>query len=242
MKFFKTNIFLLLTCLLMSFSLIKDGGNQNGGPTYSMGNTDGVFTVYNITQEFNFGQPAVNFKRYIAFVMQTRGDTTSKIFFGNLSFSNENLIFASNNIYTDNGSVSNGNGNKKWNCDGITGQQGFNYHFKRGQAEVELKNNDKINDTILIQNGLDINFTKIKNADSILVTVTAFNGQTLNRRGTGLMQSAHFTSVELNNFISGGIISISAYNVLPETINNKNYLFGSVHQYLKLVYFKNNQL
>lgn len=223
----------------MSFSFMKDGGNQNGSPAYSLGNTDGVFTVYNVTQEFNFGQPAVSFKRYVGFVMQTRGDTTSKIFAGDLSFSNENLVFASNNIYTDDGSVSNGNGNQKWNCNGIPGRQGFNYHFKRGQAEVELKNDDKINDTIPIQNGLDINFTKIKNADSILVTVTAFNGMTLNRRGTGLMQNAHFTQAELSNFISGGIISVSAYNILPETINNKNYLFGSVHQYLKLVYFKN---
>ena len=243
MKLLKTNIYVLLSCFLMSFTLMRDGGNQNGGPAYSMGNTDGVFTIYRVTKEFNFGQSSVNNTRYIAYFLQSRGDTTTKYFNGNLTFSNHSLVYIpETNIYTDSfvdSSGNNGYGDHKWVSSSINNYQNFLYHYTRGQAVIELKNEDRLSDTIKVSNGLNINFSQIKNADSIVVTVTAFNGLVLNRRGSGLMQNANFTPSELSNFISGGIISISAFNILPQTINNKNYLFGSVHQYLKLVYFKN---
>jgi hypothetical protein len=243
MKLLKTNIYVPLVCFLMSFSLMKDGDNQNGGPLYTMSNTDGVFTIYRVTKEFNFGQPPVNNTKYIAYFLQSRGDTTTKFFNGGLTFSNHSLVYLPiSNYYTDSfvdSTGNNGYGNHKWEFSANINSENFTYHYLRGQAKVELKNADKLEDTIRIVNDLNINFSEIKNADSIVVTVTAFNGMTLNKRGNGLMQNAQFTSAELSNFISGGIISISAFNILPQTINNKNYLFGSVHQYLKLVYFKN---
>lgn len=237
-------VFISLTILLlmffMSFTIKKDGGNQNGSPLYSMINTDGVFTVYNVTQDFNFGQPSVDFKKYVAYFLNSRGDTTSKIFGGNLSFSNEALQFVTNsNYYIDNNNVSNGNGDKKWICEGTGTTGSFEYQYTRGLAEVEIKDQYKINDSIKTSEGLSINLSKVKNADSVIVTISGFNGITISKRYNGLVQSSDFSSAELSSFITGGIISVIAFNIVPVTIQNKNYLFGSVHQYLKLCYFKN---
>lgn len=240
MKRIGSNITVLITFLLLSFTIKKDGGNQNGCPNYNMANTDGVFTLYYVTQDFNFGQPAVDFKKYVAYFLGTRGDTTTKTFGGNISFSNEPLQFISNsNYYIDDNTVSNGNGNKKWVCSGNGNVSNFNYHYQRGIASVEIKDQYKINDTIKSSEGLTINLSKVKNADSIIVTISGFNGITINKRYNGLTEASSFSSTELNPFITGGIISVTAFNIVPETIQNRNYLFGSVHQYLKLVYFKN---
>ena len=240
MKITVSNLIVLLFLFLVSFTIKKDGGNQNGCPSYSMSNTDGVFTLYYVTQDFNFGQPAVDFKKYVAYFLATRGDTTTKTHGGNLSFSNEPLQFISNsNYYIDDNSVSNGNGNKKWVCSGNGNFNSFNYHYQRGLASVEIKDQYKIKDTIKTTDGLSINLSKVKNADSVLVTLSGFNGVTINKRYNGLVEVSNFSATELSPFITGGIISVTAFNIVPETIQNKNYLFGSVHQYLKLVYFKN---
>ncbi len=231
---------LILSFVFVSFAN-EDEGNKNGGPAYSRSNIDGVFTVYNLQRELNFGQPAVKNKKYIAYFLQTRGDTTTKFFNGNLSFSNHNLIYNSNRFYTDNNIDSignNGNGNNKWNSVG-NNQSSFEYHFKRGIADLKMDGDDKINDTIKIHSGLHLGFDGVKNADSIIVTITAFNGSVINKRFNGLAKSVDITPAELTNFISGGMISISAFSILPVTINNKNYLFGSINQYLKMVYYKN---
>lgn len=238
MRFFKTNIVISLSLLLLSFTM-KDDGNKNGCINYNSGNVAGVFSVYKLTREFVFGQPSVTDKKYIAFLYQTAGDTTSKYFNGNLSFSNTSLIFTPQNYYTNDSAFHNGVGNNKWILN-ESGNQDFSYHFKRGFAEVTFDQNNKIEDTIRIQNGFSLNLNgMVDNADSILVTITSFNGHTIYKHGNGLLQGASFTPTELTNFISGGIISVSAINITPEAINSKNYLFCTVHHYLKLVYFKN---
>ncbi|MBI3521213.1 MAG: hypothetical protein HY062_17865 [Bacteroidetes bacterium] len=217
-----------------------NNGNHNGSLNYNSHNLDGVFSIYKYTRDFNFGQPAIDYKNYIAFFLQTRGDTTTKFFNGNLSFCNKQLIYSVNNkIYTFDDSNSNAVGNQKWNCKPINNNSIINYQFSRGVAKVEFEDQNKLKDTISINNILNINLDAVENADSVIITLTGFNGTTINKRVAGIAQNVIFTQSELSNLISGGIISVSALNILPVTINNKNYLFSSVHQYLKLVYFKN---
>lgn len=230
--------FIFILVVIISFSFMpNNGGNRNGCQSYNMSNIDGIFTIYRYTRDFNFGQPAIEYKNNVAFFLQTRGDTTTKFFNGNLSFCNNQLQY-NNNIYYFDDSNNNGVGNQKWICNSASNTI-FDYHFKRGSAKVEFDNQNKLHDTININNNLNINLNYVDNADSVIVTIACFNGFVINKRGSGLTQNINFTSAELSSLISGGIISVSALNILPVTLNNKNYLFNSVHHYLKLVYFKN---
>ena len=231
----KSSILVVIISVIFAFAP-DNNGNQDGCQSYNINAIDGVFNIYKYTRDFNFGQAPVEYKQRIGYFLQTRGDTSTKFFNGNLSFSNNNLYYT-NRLYMSNDT--NDNGSQKWDClknDNTV----LSYHFTRGKAKVKFNNQNKLQDTITTANGLDINLSGVRNADSVIVTISGFNGSIINKRVTGLTQSISFTSPELSNFISGGIISVSALNIVPATLNNKNYVFSSVHQYLKLVYFKNN--
>ncbi len=227
----------ILLLVLLSFTV--NNGNKSGSATYNKNSIDGVFTVYKITRDFNFGQTPIEYKKFVGFFLQTRGDTSSRFQNGNLSFSNNSLNINAKNFYIDNGNISNGVGNQKWKCNALNNNTVFDYHFKRGQANVDFNQQTNWADTIKTANSLNINFNNISNADSIIVTLYAANGMNLTRRFNGLASGVSFSASMLSSFTSGGIINVSAINVLPITINSKNYLFGSAHQYSKLVYFKN---
>ncbi len=232
----------IIVIIICALSFSKDKGNKNGGTLYSMSSIDGTFTAYTFTRDFNFGETAIEYVKYYAQFFQTRGDTSVRYLNGDLSFSNNPLFADANKTYSDNNQLQNGVGNQKWICSGANNGSDFNYHFKRGIAKLKLDGVNKLKDTISVESNLIINLEDVENADSIIVTVSGFNGAILNKHESGLTQSVTIYASELSNFISGGIISVSAFNALPVTINNKNYLFGSCHQYSKLVYFKNPAL